>query len=334
MSYLYVCEHGANIGISGNRVQVEYKDGMRQSVPIEPLEMIELFGNVRMSTQCTVECLKKGINVIYYSGNGAYFGRLISTNHVNVARQRKQAEIYKNEQFKIKFSQKIIHAKIKNQIVILRRYARYNDINVAEPIKAMKNEWEELNKADSIEKVMGHEGLAARIYFKTLGKLVDEEFEFKGRTRRPPLDPFNSLISLGYSIILNEIYGKLEGKGLNPYFGLMHKDREKHPTLASDLMEEWRAVLVDSVALSMLNGHELLKEDFYQNPDGPGIFLTNEAFKKYIRKLETKFLASNKYLSYVDYDVSFRRAITLQVEQLVKAIEMEDADQYKPIIIR
>ena len=72
------------------------------------------------------------------------------------------------------------------------------------------------------------------------------------------LDPFNSILSLGYSIILNEIYGKIEGKGLNPYFGILHKDREKHPTLASDLMEEWRAVLIDTLAMSMLNGHCLL----------------------------------------------------------------------------
>ncbi|MFR8246871.1 MAG: CRISPR-associated endonuclease Cas1 [Roseburia sp.] len=85
----------------------------------------------------------------------------------------------------------------------------------------------------------------------------------KRRSRRPPMDLFNSLISLGYSIILNELYGKIGGKGLNPYFGVMHKDREKHPTLASDLMEEWRAVLIDTTALSMLNGHELVKEDFY-----------------------------------------------------------------------
>ena len=334
MSYLYVCEHGATIGINGNRVNIEYKNGMIKSVPIEPLELIEIFGNVRMTTQCTAACLQRGINVIFYSGNGSYFGRLISTNHVNVARQRKQADIYRNERFKIEFSKKIINAKIKNQIVILRRYSRYNDTDVSLPVNAMKNEWSELLRANSIEKIMGHEGQAARIYFKTLGELVDNEFAFKGRTRRPPLDPFNSLISLGYSIILNEIYGKLEGKGLNPYFGIMHKDREKHPTLASDLMEEWRAVLVDSVALSMLNGHELLSDDFYQNPDGPGIFLTNEAFRKYIRKLETKFLVSNKYLSYIHYDVSFRRAITLQVEQLVKAIETENADEYKPILIR
>lgn len=142
------------------------------------------------------------------------------------------------------------------------------------------------------------------------------------------------MISLGYSIILNEIYGKLEGKGLNPYFGIMHKDKEKHPTLASDLMEEWRAVLIDSTALSMINGHEISKEDFYTNIEQPGVFLARDGFKAYIRKLESKFRTENKYLPYVEYSVSFRRALDLQVNQFVKAIENKDPELYTPIRIR
>lgn len=148
------------------------------------------------------------------------------------------------------------------------------------------------------------------------------------------MDPFNSMISLGYSIILNEIYGKIEGKGLNPYFGVMHKDREKHPTLASDLMEEWRAVLIDTTALSMLNGHELTTENFYSGIDQPGVFLEKEGFKKYIQKLETKFRTQNKYLSYVEYSVSFRQALNMQINQFVKAIETENVEEYSPILIR
>lgn len=133
---------------------------------------------------------------------------------------------------------------------------------------------------------------------------------------------------------MNELYGKLEAKGLNPYFGIMHSDREKHPTLASDLMEEWRAVLIDSTALSMLNGHELLREDFYYGTDQPGVFLAKDAFKKYVQKLETKFRTESRYLTYVDYSVSFRRAMDLQINQFVRAIEGHDPAQYTPVMIR
>lgn len=118
MSYLYVCEQGAYIGIEGNRFQVKYKDGLLKSIPAETLEVIEVFGKVQLTTQCVTECLKRGINILFYSLRGAYFGRLISTSHVNVQRQRKQAEIGKNAKFRISFSKRIIDAKIRNQILI------------------------------------------------------------------------------------------------------------------------------------------------------------------------------------------------------------------------
>ena len=202
------------------------------------------------------------------------------------------------------------------------------------PVIEMQNMAKKLWYAQTTEQIMGYEGTAAKIYFRVLGELIDPDFAFNGRSRRPPMDPFNSMISLGYSIIMNEIYGKIEGKGLNAYFGILHKDREKHPTLASDLMEEWRAVLIDSTALSMLNGHELTTDNFYTEIEQPGVFLENTGFKKYIQKLETKFRTQNRYLSYIDYSVSFRAALDLQINQFVKAIETEDADEYSPIIIR
>ena len=173
-----------------------------------------------------------------------------------------------------------------------------------------------------------------KYYFKRLSKLVEPEFSFNGRSRRPPKDEFNAMISLGYSILMNEMYGKVENKGLNPYFGFIHRDKEHHPTLVSDLIEEWRAVIVDSVVMSLINGHEISLEHFYGDMEEPGCFLTKEGMKIFINKLEKKERTDTKYLSYVNYAVSFRRAIELQIVELVKALEMEDATLYKPIRIR
>lgn len=113
MSYLYVCEQGARISFEENRFDVRYKGAVLQSIPAEMLEIIEVFGKVQITTQCVTECLKRGINILYYSLYGAYYGRLISTTHVNVGRQRKQADIERNEEFKLNFAKKIINAKIK-----------------------------------------------------------------------------------------------------------------------------------------------------------------------------------------------------------------------------
>ncbi len=208
MSYLYVSEQGASIGISENRFQVKYKDGLIKSVPAEPMEVISVFGKVQITTQCMEECLKRGVDILFYSINGAYYGRLISTSHVNVQRQRKQAEIGKNEDFKLTFSKKIIDAKIRNQIVILRRYARNKNVEIERSVIEMQNMYKKLLIAESVEQIMGYEGTAAKIYFRTLGALIEPEFKFSGRSRRPPMDPFNSMISLGYSIMMNELYGK------------------------------------------------------------------------------------------------------------------------------
>lgn len=332
MSYLYVNEPGSIIGVRENRIEVRDKDDMLRSVPIETLETIQIYGRSQVTTACMTECLKRGINMVLFSSNGAYYGRLISTNHVNVARQRMQASL--SQEFCLQLSKRIIDAKIHNQTVILRRYARNSSHNVEEGIRNMTILSRKIETCTDNDQLMGYEGAAARIYFAELGQLIDPAFAFKGRNRRPPKDPFNSLISLGYSIILNEIYGKIEGKGLNPYFGILHQDREKHPTLASDLMEEWRAVLVDSIAMSLLNGHELGSGDFYTDEDSGGVFLSKDAFKKFIAKFEHKLHVDNRYLPYVDYSVSFRRALDLQVNQLCHAMEQDDPSVYQPVRIR
>ncbi len=332
MSYLYVCEQGAEIHCSGGRFQIILKGTEIKSVPDETVEVIEVFGNIQITTQCMRFCMQHGINIIFYSTMGKYFGKLLSTGHVNVNRQRLQATL--SEDFKLVIARNIIAAKIHNQSVLLRRYARHRDANVDEQIETMMRYSKKMDFCNQVDEIMGYEGAAARVYFAVLGQLIDSDFAFEGRNRQPPLDPFNSLISLGYTILLNEIYGKLEAKGLNAYFGILHQDREKHPTLASDLMEEWRAVIVDSVALSMLNGHELNVDDFYKDPETGGVFLEKNAFKTYVGKLEAKFHADNSYLSYVDYRTSFRRSLDLQVNQLCNAIESNNPALYKPVWIR
>jgi CRISPR-associated protein Cas1 len=176
--------------------------------------------------------------------------------------------------------------------------------------------------------------IASKAYYGALGKLVDPAFRFSGRSRRPPKDPFNSMLSLCYTILMYGVYGALEAKGLSPYFGFLHEDREKHPTLSSDLMEEWRAPIADAVVMSLVNGHEISLSDF-TTPDGEtGIFLTGAGMKILINKLERKFMDKHSYLPYVRYSVTFRNAINMQANEMAKAIEAGDAELYSPIWIR
>ena len=332
MSYLYVNENGASIGVKENYITVTYSDGLLRKIPIETLESVQIFGQAHMTTPCTIQCLKRGITVVYYSKGGAYFGRLESTGHINVERQRLQCKLYQTD-FAFGLARRIINAKIHNQLVVMKRYERTSDEQLAEETKMIRIFEKKAMESTTIEQLMGNEGSAAKYYFKGLSKVINEEFKFEGRNRRPPKDPFNSLLSLGYSILLNEIYGKLVTRGLNPYFGFMHADRERHPTLASDLMEEWRAVIVDALVMSMINGHEIQRSHFENGLDMPGIDLTGEGMKIFIKKYDKKTRTEVKYFEEASA-VSFRQAMDIQIGHLVKAIEQEDYELYTPLRIR
>lgn len=216
----------------------------------------------------------------------------------------------------------------------MRRYEKSRGLELKEEQKMLSICRGKMNNCGTMAELIGFEGQAAKYYFQGLSKCINPEFRFEGRSKRPPKDEFNSLISLGYSVLMNEVYCKIELKGLNPYFGFIHRDAEKHPTLASDLMEEWRAVIVDATAMSLINGHEIQKSDFQHDMDEPGYYLTKNGLKIFLNKLERKLQTDVRYLSYVDYSVSFRRAILLQMGQLVKAIEKGDAMLYEPVQIR
>ena len=333
MSLIFVTENGATIGIEDNRCYVRLSDNSVRSYPLENIEGISIFGKSQVTTNCIEECLKRGIAVSYLSQGGQYYGMLQSPGHVNTHRQRRQCELYESK-FAVELAKKILVAKINNQFVVLNRYNRTANANIESEIKMMKICRCKIKVMDTIDEIMGYEGMAAKEYFKGVSKVINPEFKFDGRSRRPAKDEFNSMINFGYYLLNNEIYSKVEAKGFNPYFGFIHRDKEKHPTLVSDLIEEWRAVIVDATVLSLINGHEVSKEDFYEGVDKPGCFIGRNNIKIFIVKLENKLKTCTKYLDYIDYSVSFRRAIELQLDSLSKAMEEDDVELYRPMVIR
>lgn len=166
--------------------------------------------------------MKRNIPILYYSSVGAYIGRTQAIDNTNVNRIKKQMEFVTTNSAII-LSKKIIISKIHNQIVVMSRYAKSKNMDIHHQIIQMKILKTKIELCEDTETIMGYEGNAARIYFSVLSQAVDDEFKFNGRNRRPPKDPFNALVSLGYTIITNEIYGKIEGKGLTPYIGFCIK---------------------------------------------------------------------------------------------------------------
>ncbi len=335
MSQIYIIDHSASISKNGGRLEISYKNGLLRSIPFENVEGITIIGNAQMTTYCIGECLRRGIQIQYHSSKGYYFGKLSSTQHVNTKRQRMQVKLTEDKSFSLELAKNILKAKINNQIVLLRRYQRTSEEEFQSEIKQISILEEKINNCLNLEEVLGFEGSAARLYFKALSKAIKPTgFKFNGRNRRPPKDPFNSMLSLGYTILMNDIYSTIESRGLSPYFGFIHQDRNNHPTLASDLIEEWRAVIVDSVTMALINGNEISIDNFYRDDEAKGVFFDKDGLKIFINKLEKKLEVSTSYLDYITYDISFRKAIDLQVIQVCKAIEEMDPHIYKPIRIR
>lgn len=334
MACLYVTEQGANLRAVDGKFVVECKDGKTKSVPIETLESVMVFGGGQMSLQAHRECLKRDIKVVFLLPTGKYAGKLEGASSGNALRIKKQIYLSDNEEQCLVLSKKILEAKINNQMVLVKRYARTSKADVSDEVKLMSAFRKNVGKTKDIEAAMGCEGMAAKEYFKALSKMIKKDFAFDGRSKRPPKDAFNAMISLGYTILSNEIYAEIEAKSLSPFVGFMHKLKSQHAALASDLLEEWRATIVDAVVFSMIQGNEISIDEFRVDPDGEGVWMSKEGKKKLITKLEKKMHTESDYLSYIDGKMDFRQAVWHQIKTIASCVESGDFEEYCPIRLR
>lgn len=338
MAHLYITDNGAVLGINGGRYTVKSKSALIRSIPKETVEMVSIFGNSTITTQGIHRLLEDGIPVNFFSGRGKYYGKLQSPAGIGekIGLVRKQFRIFENNNFCLTLAKKVASAKIHNQRVLLSRYRKRKDA-YAEEIERLSILERKIYVSMTTQQVMGFEGSAARIYFNALGGIVDPAFCFEKRTRRPPKDAFNSMLSLGYTILANEITAAIDATGLSPYCGFLHAERSGNPVLAFDMIEEWRAPLIDAVVLSLVNGHEIRKSDFIEDGEGAGIFLTNRGLDTFIRKLERKMVTTTKYLEYEyeqEKDSSFRESLLRQCHILKLCVVEENANLYQPFRLR
>ena len=262
---------------------------------------------------------------------GAFFGRLESTRHVHVFRQEQQI-LLKGSPFYLALGCKAIAAKVHNQLTLLRRYNRRAELSeVRRDIEEILALRKHIFQCETSEQLMGYEGVIAKVYFRALGRLVPEEFSFSHRSRRPPLDAFNAMLSLGYTLLMYDIYTALSNEGLHPYFGFLHALKNRHPALASDLMEEWRAVLVDSMVLALVQHREIKPEHFAPSDDGEGIFLTREGRGIFLCAYEKKLRTVNQYKPGKH---SYRHSLAQQAGQYAQALMAQNAEIYEPILLR
>ncbi|MEW5819746.1 MAG: CRISPR-associated endonuclease Cas1, partial [Cyanobacteriota bacterium] len=320
MTILYLTEEGSYLEKRSSRVRIRKTDQTLKELPIEKLEGIVLFGNTHLTTPLMTEFLEREIPMTWLSETGKFYGRLEPTTSINIERQREQFRRADDEIFCFELSKSFISAKIRNCRVLIKRYNQKRNIErVKEIDEELRKQILKVSQADNAVQILGYEGNASRMYFEALSLIVDESFKFKGRSKQPPKDPFNSLLSFGYTLLLYEIYTAIVNKGLHPYASFMHQVRKGHPALASDLIEEWRPTIVDALVINSINKGIITIDDFQAPSDKGGVYLNRHAAKLFIQSFEKRIRSTNSYLDYVDYPLSFRESLQFQVGSLVKA---------------
>ena len=324
MTSIYITENGAYLKKRGGHVIIGRNNEVLLEVPMERVDDVTIVDNVYVSSALATEFLERNIPLSWISSYGKFYGSLISSGSVDVLKHKKQFELLEQGEFYFALAQKVVFAKIHNQLTVLRRYNRnIASEEVETSIKNILAVRKNIFHTNDYRELMGYEGIISRIYFAALGGVIKEPFAFTKRIKQPPRDPVNSMLSLGYSMLFNEILSNVVASGLHPYVGFLHRITKRHPALVSDLMEEWRAVIVDSMVLAILK-RNMIDYDMFEITD-EGCFLNAEARKIFLQTYNKKLRSNNQYL---DTKQTYRESLNQQCRKYVTAIMHEDIAAY------
>lgn len=330
MTTLYVTDQGAYLNVYRQQFQVFYKQELRIKVPVNRVSHIVLFGCCNLSHGAVKLALSRRIPVMYLSQRGRYFGRLETEGQAKVEYLAQQVECSRNPLFVRNQAEIIVKAKLQNsRILLLRLNQRRKLAPVNKAIDAISILMQSLRLAESMDALRGYEGKAATVYFQALGCLFTGAFAFEKRTKRPPTDPVNSLLSLGYTLLSQNVYSFIQAVGLHTHFGNLHVPRDNHPALVSDLMEEFRAQIVDSLVAYLINSKIFTPEDFTLPDERGGVYLQSDTLKKFLKHWEEKLQTEVTHL-HTGYKVTYRRCLELQVREYISCL-MGDVEVYRPM---
>ena len=275
MNTLFVTTQGAYLAKKEETVLVRADGETRLRLPIHTLEGIVCFGNVSCSPFLMGLCGQRGVGISFFTENGRFLARVKGPVSGNVQLRKIQYQHSEDPILAAAISQAIVIAKIANCRTVLLRGAREEHIQtkvqLTEGATQLGLILDELKRPMDLDTLRGKEGEAARSYFGAFSGLISSQkdsFPFQGRNRRPPLDRVNALLSFVYTLLCHDVNNALEGVGLDPQVGFLHRDRPGRPSLALDLMEEFRSGIADRLVLSLINRKQISPEGFSVKESG------------------------------------------------------------------
>ena len=272
LNTLYVTTPEAYLSKDGLNVVVSVDKEELFRTPIMNVEGIVTFGYMGASPGLMKLCMDNNVSLSFMTPQGRFICRVQGATRGNVLLRKKQYSLSEDENVALHLAKLFITGKVFNTRNILQRYIRDNGANeeVESVIKQLDWRRKRIMQAENIDILRGEEGHAANTYFDVFDNLIlhqKEDFPFNGRSRRPPKDEVNAMLSFAYTLIANDVAAALESVGLDPYVGFMHTLRPGRTSLALDMMEELRAYLGDRLVLSMINRKQVTKKDFIRQGD-------------------------------------------------------------------
>jgi CRISP-associated protein Cas1 len=292
LNTLYVSTQGAYLSRESETIHVRVEQETRMRVPIQQLSSVVCLGNVALSSGFLALCAENGVSVSCLTEHGKFQGRMEGPVRGNVLLRRQQYRVADDPVASANIVTAIVAAKIANARNVLLRAAREHPaagekekltaaaIRLASTLRALT-----IDPILDVDTLRGLEGDAARAYFDVFNSLIlaqKEDFTFTQRSRRPPLDNLNALLSFLYTLLTHEAVGALESVGLDPAVGFLHADRPGRPSLALDLAEEFRAPVSDRLALSLINRRQIQGKNFEHTASG-AVTLTDAGRREVIQ---------------------------------------------------
>jgi CRISPR-associated protein Cas1 len=333
MSTLYLTQQDSVLRKEDERLKVTLKGEVLLDLPLLKVSEVVVMGRVTVTPYTVAALMERSIHLTYLTEHGRYVGRIEPAFSKNSLLRRAQYAASFDEQRTLSLARGFVLGKLANLRVTLLRAVRNTDgLNLDNAVEAIRGAEGRAQRATDLEVLRGHEGEGSAAYFAAFGQLIKADgFAFARRVRRPPTDAVNALLSFGYALLANDIHAAVQTLGFDPYCGYLHADRYGRPSLALDVMEEFRPVVVDVTVLACLNKRVIQPEDFSVGL-GEVHSLTPEGRKKFLLQYEGRKSTEIQHPVF-EYKATYQRCFELQARILAKCLQGE-LMHYEPFAVR
>lgn len=288
LNTLFVTSEDVYLSLDNENVVINRNGSAIKKLPLRMFEQILYFGYMGASPALLGKCAEHGIAVCFYKPSGRFLARVMGYNNSNVLLRKEQYRISDSEELSCKIARNFIVGKLYNSRSVLERAKRDHALtvdvaNIEQASREIMRLTRLSRKCTDLAVLRGLEGDAASLYFAQFNELVLQNkayFRFTNRNKRPPTDPVNALLSFAYTILANDCAAALEGAGLDPYIGFMHRDRPGRLSLALDLMEEFRSIIADRFVLTLIN-NRVINEKSFNNQENGSVLLNDDGRKTF-----------------------------------------------------